>query len=217
MDISHIANDHPAVRAIGDQLLQFKSATAAATAERDRVAFRSTQGDVAATQRLEELNVELLQYANGIERLTAARRGALEAAALEHAASRQELLAGHVKDALAALRNRDAAAAKLDKAVAAFGEALLAYQTHGTLAWDCLTHCSRFVGFESVLPLRDRALGSHAALAQALHDAVARTQEAGSNFVITFPGFTHGHDTITATARGESEAVASIVGQWRAA
>ncbi len=207
-------DQHHTIRQIDADLDMVRNARQLATAERDRAALAVRIGtDKKAPKELAERTAEIAGYDEQLSSLAGARRAAVEAASASHHGARAELLAQHLADARAALKQRVQAAAAVEKAIDVMSKALTQHAAAGVLAWDSLTKTISLHGSqEAVLSLRDGAMGSPAAISQQLLFALQRSNELGGCAIrASFDGLQTSHDTPSATARAEVERVERVI------
>jgi hypothetical protein len=222
LERSHVNHDtHPQVAAIDAQLRDLESAKTAAEGDRARTAL-AAMTDKTAAKKLVAIEAELAGYITSIDRATAARRAAVEQAAADFGQHKADVLAQNIADALAASKQRVESAARIEKAIAALGQALEQHNASGVLAWSALSKCSALVGgIGVVLPLMDSAVGNGAATAAtvALHNAITRANDLGGARVhVSFPGInTSAVGTAVEGARLDLERIESMTANWTVA
>ncbi len=218
--MSYMNHDqHPAIAAIDSDIKTVTNAQAGATVERDRTALAVRVGtDKSAPKKLEALAAELASYAAQLDTLAGARRAAVEAAAADNHTARKELLAANVADAISASKVRVESAAKIEKAIAALGQALEQHNAHGLLAWSSLSRSADLVGgIEPVLSLKDSAVGGGSAIAatQALYFAIQRANSlGGARIHVDFPGLATVHGGVGEGAEHDLQRIERATAEW---
>jgi hypothetical protein len=215
---SALAETHPTVAAIDLTLKDLEAALDAASGERARLAL-AAMTDKKALARLTDIEAELAGYAVGIERATAARRAAVDAAAAEHAGARAEALKQNVADALHAVRQRIDACKAIEKSIAALGAALEQHAALALLGSDSVHRAARLSGLpiDAAIALADQARGNEGSIRQQLFFMFDRAREvSGAAALAEFPGLSTTQPTPVAGAKEDLERLEYALGQLEA-
>jgi multidrug efflux pump subunit AcrA (membrane-fusion protein) len=211
-------DQHPSVAAIDSQLRDLQIARQGAESDRARAALSALSGDQKAQANAERVEQELAGYVAAIDRLTAARRAAVEQAAGEFASAKAEALKANIADAIGAAKQRADAAVKVEKAIATLGAALEQHNALGILCGEALHKCTHLIGSpEAVRALLDRAHGDMGTVRQALFFALQRVQEVGIPVSVEFPGLSTTQAGIAEKARADLEDIERVTSEWSAA